>query len=283
MEPRYLTRLRAMRPRVHCITNYVSARDCANLLLAVGAQPVMADDPAESAEITAASDALVLNLGTLSTSKLEAMLLSGRKANEKGIPVVFDPVGVTASSLRRDAARRLLSHVKMSMIHGNISEIRILAGEEAPPSGVDAPEDIPDEIAACSLAGRLAGQTGAAVLLSGRTDIVSDGARCVLISNGHPMMSRITGTGCQLSALMGAFAASAPCDPFGAAQTAACMMGLCGELAAARMGKQDGSMSCAGYIIDAAFHMDENTLKEGARYEQGSGICPQHAQAVCGH
>lgn len=263
-----VNRLRALRPRVHCITNYVTARDCANLLLAAGAQPVMADEPMESAEITAAADALVLNLGTPSSKKIDAMLASGRQANAMGIPVVFDPVGVTASGMRRESAKRLLSQVRMSMIRGNAAEIRALTGEKTVSAGVDAPDGTINETDACGLAARLAWMTGAAVLLTGETDVLADGSRCTLIHNGHSVMSRITGTGCQLSALMGAFAAASPRDSFAAALEAACMMGLCGEIAAARMAPQDGSASCAAYIIDAAYRMDTKTLREGARYEQ---------------
>jgi len=259
--------LRAMHPRVHCITNYVTARDCANMLLAVGAQPVMADDPAESAEITAASDALVLNLGTLSGKRLEAMLLSGKQANAMGIPVVLDPVGVTASKMRRMAAEQLLSQVRMSIIRGNAAEIRALTGEKSGACGVDALQEESEDIAD-ALVRRLGGMTGAAVLLTGKTDILARDSRRALIFNGHPVMNRITGTGCQLSALIGAFAAALPDDPFAAALTAACMMGWCGEIAARRMTKQDGSASCAGYMIDAAYRMNTVTLREGARYEQ---------------
>lgn len=260
-------RIRALRPRVHCITNYVTARDCANLLLAAGAQPVMADDPAEAAEITAASDALVLNLGTPSTSRLEAMLLSGRTANEKRIPVVFDPVGAAASAMRRRAAEKLLSQVRMSAIRGNAAEIRVLMGETAAASGVDAPDET-DIGEMCALADGLSAKTGAAVLITGRTDTLAYAGRRAFVHNGHPVMSRITGTGCQLSALMGAFAAAAPEEPFAASLSAVCMMGLCGELAAERMTAADGSAACAGYIIDAAYRMDSAMLKEGAKYEQ---------------
>ena len=268
MPEQYLKRLRNMHPRVHCITNYVTANDCANLLLAAGAQPVMADDPEESAQITASADALVINLGTPNAKKIEAMIRSGRQAGVSGIPVVFDPVGVTASDMRRAAAGRLLEAVKFTVIKGNAAEICALCGERIQPCGVDAAEM--DSEAARAAACRLAAGTGAVVVITGETDIITDGDRATLVHNGHPVMSRITGTGCQLSALIGAFAAAVPEQPFDAAIAAVCMMGLCGELAASRMTQEDGNASCARYLIDAAYRMDEKTMKEGVRFEEGA-------------
>lgn len=264
MTGEFLARVRAAGPRVHCIANFVTANDCANLLLAVGASPVMADDPLESAQVTACCDALTLSLGTLSERKLQAMRLSCAAAGRKGIPVVLDPVGVTMSQLRRDATQRLLDTGCISVIRGNASEIRLLAGESVSACSLEAEAETGNEYAAAK---RLAKQTNAVVVMTGRTDIVTDGERICRVYNGHEILRSITGAGCQLSAMLGAFAGANPENLFDAAVSAVCMMGLCGEVAHARMTQLDGNSACRGYIIDAAYRMTEKQLTEGARYE----------------
>lgn len=264
-----LERVRETSPRVHCITNYVTANDCANLLLAVGASPVMADDPQEAEEIASLCGAVVLNLGTLSAHRLEAMRLAGRTANALGRPVVLDPVGVTASRMRREAASALLAEIRFAVIRGNASEIRALAGERYAACGVDAADGVSDgnigELAAMGKA--LSAQTGAVIALTGATDVISDADRAVCVHNGHPLMRCVTGTGCQLSALMGAFAAANPQEIFCAAAAAACMMGLCGEIAYGLLAPQEGSATYRNRMIDAAQRMTAGALREGARYE----------------
>lgn len=254
-------RLRA--PHVHCIANIVTANDCANLLLAVGASPIMADDPGESAQITACCGALALSLGTPSERRLRAMHLSAQEAKRRGIPVVLDPVGVTASDMRREAARVLLGSGAVSVIRGNASEIRVLAGEAHAGCGLEA-EDGTD--GACSAAQRLAGKTGAIVVMTGETDIVTDATRVCRIGNGHPILRSVTGAGCQLTALLGAFVAANPRRRFEAAIAGVCMMGLCGEIAHRRMSPMDGNAACRSYIIDAAYRVTDKELREGAKY-----------------
>ena len=257
-----LESIRKKNPRVHCMANFVTANDCANLLLAVGASAIMADDPMESAQITACCDALTLSLGTPHRQRLEAMRLSARSAREKGIPVILDPVGVTMSPVRRDAAKQLLEAGTVSVIRANASEVRVLAGEAAA-CGLEA-QDEPED--ALNAAKRLALQTGAVVLVTGASDLVTDGMRMARVHNGHPIQRSITGTGCQLTALLGAFAAANGERIFEAALAGTCMMGLCAEIAHARMSGLDGSAACRGYIIDAAYNMTGKSLREGARY-----------------
>ena len=264
MPGKYLDIVRAARPRVHCMANYVTANDCANLLLAVGASPVMADDPLESAQVTACCNALTLSLGTISERKLQAMQLSCAAAGRKGIPALLDPVGVTVSPLRREAAKQLLETGCISMIRGNASEIRLLAGEAVGACGLEAEAEAGDE---CAAARRLAKQTGAIVVMTGKTDIVTDGERLQRVYNGHEILRAITGAGCQLSAMLGAFAGANPKNLFDASVSAVCMMGLCGEIAHARMTQMDGNSACRGYIIDAAYRMTGEQLTEGARYD----------------
>ncbi|MBQ7886832.1 MAG: hydroxyethylthiazole kinase [Clostridia bacterium] len=259
-----LENIRIRAPRVHCIANFVTANDCANLLLAVGASPIMADDPMESAEITACCGALTLSLGTPNARRLEAMTLSAGQAYRMGIPVILDPVGVTASGMRKEAAARLLESGTVSVIRGNASEICVLAGEAFAGCGLESADDAG---AVADTAKRLAAGTGAVVVMTGDTDIVTDGKRLCRIRNGHPIQRSVTGAGCQLTALLGAFAAANPGRMFEAAVAGVCMMGLCGEIAHGRMLPLDGNAACRGYMIDAAYRMTGERLREGAKYE----------------
>ena len=259
-----LERNRSTSPLVHCISNYVTANDCVNLLLASGVSAIMADDADEVEEITAMCQALVLNLGTPNPRRLEAMLKAGKAANRLGHPVVFDPVGVGGSTLRREAAARLLKSVRVSVIRGNASEIRTLVDGSAAHRGVDADTGCKDTTA---LARQLARSSGAVVVLTGEMDIVTDGQRTYLVKNGHPMMRTVTGTGCQLSALIGAYAAASPEKLLDSTLAAVCAMGLCGEQAYRRMTQLDGNASYRNYIIDAIYNLTPEVLEKGAKYE----------------
>ena len=263
--------LQRKRPLVHCITNYVTANDCANILLAIGASPIMADDPEETGEIAASASALVLNMGTPSRRKLEAMVRAGKSANEAGIPVILDPVGAGASALRTSTALRLLEEVKPTVVRGNISEIKTLALGSGSTKGVDAdladrvtPENL-DQMAA--FAREFSARCGAVLAITGAIDLVADPDRVFCIYNGHPDMSRVTGTGCQLSAVTAAYLAANPDDPLTAAAAAVCAMGLCGEIAHARLSPLDGNASYRTYIIDAMYNLTPEALEQGARYE----------------
>lgn len=220
-----LEEMRRRCPLVHCITNYVTAGDTANMLLAAGASPIMADDPAEAAEVSAAADALVLNMGTLSESRLCAMLRAGASANEKGIPVVLDPVGVGLTKFRRSAAEKLLSEVNISVIRGNIAEISALAGNEAiHPHGVDCFGAENAAAAAVTAARKL----GAVCAVTGKNDVISDGSRTVILHNGSEKLKRVTGAGCMTTALCAAF--SAVTEPLYGAAAGTAFMSICGEL-----------------------------------------------------
>lgn len=258
-----LSAVRRLRPLVHCISNYVTANDCANLLLACGASPIMADAPEEAAEITANCAGLVLNLGTPNPRKLQAMLLAGGEANRLQHPVVFDPVGVGASEFRRNAARDLLREVRFAVIRGNVSEIEALSRGMEAHRGVDADARGEDIAAAV----KLARTSGAVVAMTGVTDIVTDGVAVYRVANGHPMMRAVTGAGCMLSALTGAFAAASPNAPLAAALSAVCAMGVCGERAHARLRDGEGNATCRNRIIDAIYDLDPEGLEGEAKYE----------------
>ncbi len=241
-------------PLVHCITNYVTARDCANLLLACGASPVMADDVEEVAEITAVSSGLYLNLGTLHRSSASAMLAAGTRAGA-GHPVLLDPVGVGASRCARRRPGSCWTPCRLPSFRGNASEIKTLVLGSAGARGVDA--DITDQVtqenleATAALAQTLAGEDRGGCGPYGAVDVVTDGDKAVFIRNGHPMMCRVTGMGCQLSALTAAFVAANPDKPLEGAVAAVCVMGLCGEMAFARLSGQDGTASFGVYLMDA--------------------------------
>lgn len=266
-----LENVRAFHPIVHNITNYVTANDCANILLGCGASPIMADDAAEAAEITALCSATNLNIGTLNSRTIPAMLIAGKRANELGHPVVLDPVGAGASVLRTETALRLLEEIQFTVIRGNISEIKTLALGTGTTKGVDA--DSADRVteenltAMVTLAKTFAARTGAVVAISGAIDIVANANTAYCIHNGHPMMSTITGSGCQLSALTAAFVAANPTDPLLAAAAATAAMGLAGEIAHARLSPQDGNASYRNYILDAIYSLTPEALEKGANYE----------------
>lgn len=263
-----IIRCRTDRPLVHCINNYVTANDCANLLLACGGSAIMADDPDEAAEVTAICDGLVLNMGTPNPRRIEAMLKAGQEANRLSHPVVLDPVGVGSSQLRKEAAHKLLNKVKFSAIRGNVSEIATLTHGTNAHRGVDADGDASSTAEAMlANAKALAKATGAVVIVTGDADIVTDGNRIYRVMNGHPMMRTVTGTGCQLSALIGAYIAANPESPLDAALAAVCAMGLCGEIAQTRLSPMDGNASYRNYMIDAIFHLTPDELEKGAKYE----------------
>lgn len=256
--------MRAQQPLVHCITNYVTANDCANLLLAAGAAPIMADAPEEMEEIGALCDAHVFNLGTLSEGRVQAMALAGRSAERAGRPLVLDPVGVGSSAFRRETAERLLETYEFSVIRGNASEIYSLLRDASGQSGVDAErgQKVSEE-EICALSRR----TGAVVALTGAEDMICDGERIYRVHNGHSMMRLVTGAGCMLSALIGAAAAVRSENPMEAALAAVCAMGVCGERAFRRMGAQDGNASYRNYLIDTLYRLTPQELEEEARYE----------------
>lgn len=262
--------VRERTPLVQCITNFVTVNDCANILLAAGGSPTMAHDIREVEEAVTGVQALVLNLGAI--GDVEAMLLAGKRANQLGIPVVLDPVAAGVTSLRREACRRLLAELRFTVIRGNASEIRALALGAEGGSGVDvsAGDAVTEENLSrgVELCRRLAESTGAVTALSGQVDILSDGTQTVLIRGGVPTMSRVTGSGCMLTALLGAFCGANPERPLAAAAAAVAAMDLAGERAEARrLQNGTGNATFRTDLIDAVFNLTEDELREGVRYE----------------
>ena len=267
-----LTQVRERVPLTHCITNRVTINDCANVLLAGGATPTMAGAEQEVEEIVSIADALVLNLGNLHDSAIRAMRRAGRRANELGIPVVLDPVGVGASQYRAQAAHQLMEEIHFAVIRGNASEIRVAGGGIGAARGVDASAQ--DAVTADSLERDIAfmrafsARSGAVIAVSGVTDLVSDDRRTALIRGGHPMLSRVTGTGCMLSAMTGAFCGAAPDRIFEAAAAACAAMDVAGERAFAKtQAVQGGTGSFRMYLVNEISLMNETILAGGMNIE----------------
>ena len=266
-----LENVRAKTPLVHNITNYVTVNDVANVLLAAGGSPIMSDDADDVEDITSICGGLNINIGTLNKNTIPSMFLAGRKANELGHIVLLDPVGAGASRLRTDTANRLMQEVRFDAVRGNISEIKTLCTGSGTTKGVDA--DAVDAVTEANLddgvalVKAFARQAGCIIAVTGAIDLVSDGERCWCIRNGRAEMSRITGTGCQLSALMTAFLVANPDRKLDAAAAAVCMMGLAGEIGWANMQPGDGNSTYRNRIIDAIFNMTGDALEEGAKYE----------------
>jgi hydroxyethylthiazole kinase len=256
-----IARVRSDRPLVHHITNFVVMNATANITLCMGALPVMAHAPQEVEEMVSAASALVLNLGTLWPEQVEAMLIAGRRANQRGIPIVLDPVGVGATRLRTESAHRLLQELSIAIVRGNAAEIATLAGIEAKISGVESMGSAGD---AALVASRFAKKFGCVAAVTGPMDVVTDGERTLRVANGHPMMATVTGTGCMATAVVAACAAVEK-DAVVATASALAAYGLAGELAAERA---QGPGTFQVHLFDAVAAMTADALRVGMRIEQ---------------
>ncbi len=198
-----IDRVREQSPLVHNMTNVVVTNFVANGLLALGASPVMAYAKEEVADMVNIANSLVLNIGTLREPEVEAMIIAGQAANEKGVPVVLDPVGAGATPYRTNTVKRLLSEVNISLLRGNAAEVANVIGEEWQTRGVDSGTG---EGNITDLARMAAQKLHMTVVVTGKDDVVSNGEESIIISNGHPLLTKVTGTGCLFSSVVGAFA-----------------------------------------------------------------------------
>ena len=280
-----LLAIKEQKPLVHHLTNYVTVNDCANIVLAIGASPVMADDLEEVEEMVALAKALVLNIGTLNSRTVGSMLAAGKKAKALGLPVILDPVGVGATKLRTKTALAIMREVQPDVIRGNLSEIKILGGEAAAIKGVDSADQ--SHLAEIkSLAVTLALKLGAVIAITGKTDVVTNGQKTYAIDNGHPLLAQITGTGCMATSLAGAYCAALNERDYLAGAAGGIMtMGLAGEMALSVVGGQQsgvreknrlpltpddrqlttgiGTYKCR--LFDAVFNLTPAQIKEGAK------------------
>lgn len=252
--------VRQANPLVHNLTNYVAMDLSANVLLAAGASPAMVHAREEAGEFAGLSQALVVNIGTLSGHWAEAMVQAADVATERGLPWVLDPVAVGATSFRTKVASDLVAR-RPTVVRGNASEILSLAGAAGRGRGVDSTDTADDAVQA---AAELAGRTGGVVAVTGAVDVVTDGQRTWQVSGGHPLMSRITAMGCAASALVGAFLAVDE-DAQAATSAALAILGLAGERAAAGSA---GPGSLRWALLDELYALDEPTVLDGVRIHQ---------------
>ncbi len=256
-----LTDVRAKRPLVHHITNYVTVNDCANVTICAGAAPVMAHSSDEVVEMVTMAGALVLNIGTLDSAQIESMLRAGTKANELNISVILDPVGAGATRFRTNSVNRLLHDLNITVLKGNAAEIATLAGVKGDIKGVDSygvkgePLDI---------AKGLATALSLTVAISGPTDIVTDGKRTLLVDNGHPLMGKVSGTGCMASSVIGAYTAVSK-DYVTATAAALSAFGLAGEKA---FEKCCGPASFKVALLDELYCLTPEEFEKGARVRE---------------
>jgi hydroxyethylthiazole kinase len=248
-----LQKIRDNAPLVHNVTNFVVMNNTANALLAIGASPVMAHAAEEVAEMSALSSALVINIGTLSREWVDAMALAMTAAKDKGIPIIFDPVGIGATVFRTQSCLTLIDQISPTVIRGNASEIMALNGNSVQTKGVDSLAAASDaESAALALAQKYA----CVVTVSGAVDLITDGNNKFQVRNGNPMMPKVTGLGCTATALVGAFCAVND-NALAATTHAMTVMGICGEIAA---GKSAGPGTLQVHLIDAFYNLTNEQI-----------------------
>jgi len=252
------TRIREKRPLLHHITNFVVMNETANATLAIGALPVMAHAKEEVAEMVGAAGALVLNPGTLTPEWVEAMLIAGRRANELGTPIVYDPVGVGATKLRNETGQKFLDNLRLAVVRGNSGEVGALAGAGGIVKGVESVEGVKDPVA---VAKNFAEKHHTVVAITGKRDIISDGTRVLGVDNGHLMLKTITGTGCMATTMIAAFCAVEK-DYLVAATAALACYGLAAQRAA-RRAKAPGSFRAA--LLDAIYQLTPAQIKAGVK------------------
>lgn len=240
-------------PVIHHITNYVTVESCADAAICAGASPVMADDPEEVENITAGSDALVLNIGTIDYNKTIAMERAAAAAKKKGIPVVLDPVGAMSSAMRLNFALKLLRSGAITIVRGNYDECKALVDEKAAGRGVDGITQA-DEGEKLQAAKALAAKFNCVVALTGKVDYVSNGKQVLVLNGGNEMLKKITGAGCMTTTLCACCAAVCK-DYMTAAALGVVIMGQAAELAAGFMEKKDGPGMFKTRLFDGIYHV----------------------------
>jgi len=252
------------KPLIHCITNHISINDCANVVLAVGAKPIMAEHPAEVCQITASSKALAVNLGNITDTRMESIMISGKTAFEKNIPSIIDIVGVACSNLRLDFTKKFISECHPNVIKGNMSELKALCDMESGAKGIDVGEKdvITEDTIDFSIAmlKSLSSKTGSVVAATGAVDIITDATDTYLIKNGCQMLSMITGTGCMLNVLAATFISNK--NIIGGTVLATALMGICGELSH----NVKGTGKFRTKLLDSIFSISDYKIKQKIKY-----------------
>ncbi|WP_323735714.1 hydroxyethylthiazole kinase [Methanosphaera sp. ISO3-F5] len=272
-----IEKLRQESTLTHCITNVVTVKDCANAVLAVGGSPIMANAPEEAEEITSIASSLVINIGTLTTEQIQTMKKSAKTATKQQKPFILDPVGVGISKIRNETPIEIIKESKPTIIRGNLSEIKAIAmfydilEECTTAKGVDvADTDIINEKTLktnAQIVKNIAEKLNTTIAVSGPIDIISDGKEVYAINNGDAMMANITGTGCMLGCIMGAYTAVG--DGLTAAITATTVMAIAGELAAQKtMETNTGTGSFGIYLIDELSKINKETFTKYANIQK---------------
>jgi hydroxyethylthiazole kinase len=268
-----LKNVKVKNPLVHHITNYVTVNDCANITLAIGGSPVMAEDINEVCDMVGLASALVINIGTLNTTSIESMITAGKRANELNIPVILDPVGAGATSYRTETAINIINEVKLAVIRGNLSEIKTLCGIEAKTKGVDACVNVSNNsnelMKEKEMAIVLANKLNTVVAITGAVDIITDGKTLFASSNGHKIMSKVTGTGCMCTSLIGSYLGAGE-DNLIAALAGIISMGIAGEIAYEGLDKSRGGTGTLKVkILDAIYNLsNDEIIKRGKINEE---------------
>jgi len=259
---RLMSKVREKTPMVHHMTNDVVTNLTANVTLCLGAAPVMAPCEREVEEMVAVASALLLNIGTLDDQLVQSMLIAGRKANEVGVPVILDPVGAGATTLRTEAAKKILDQVKVTVLRGNAGETLTLAGEGGKVRGVDSLQDIGElDYAVASFAK----ERELIAAVTGPVDIVCDGTVKIKVKNGHELLGRVTGTGCSATTAVAAFVGASPDEPL---QAAACSLAVFGVAAEQAAGEVAGPGTFVPKLLDWLANIDDYTIRRRVRIEE---------------
>lgn len=262
--------IRNKKPIVHCITNYVTANDCANAVLAIGSSPIMADEECEVEDILSLSSCLVINIGTINSNKIKAVLKACEFANKINKPIVLDPVGVSACAFRKDIIKELLDKVHFTVIKGNLTEINTLSNFAIKSGGVDVSKN--DVITEnnindiCKSVQKLSEKLDCIIAVTGEKDIVAYKNNIAVISNGVSAMSKITGTGCMLSAICGAFISTDINNAFESTISSICCMGICGQRAYS-LTAEKGTGSMRVELINQLSLFTDSILQEEKKVE----------------
>ncbi|MCB2291825.1 hydroxyethylthiazole kinase [Clostridium sp. CS001] len=267
-----LKKVREKNPLVHHITNYVTVNDCANITLAIGGSPVMADDINEVRDMVSLASSFVINIGTLNSRSVESMIAAGKIANELEIPVILDPVGAGATTYRTETAKKIIDEVKLSVVRGNLSEVKVLCGIESKTKGVDTSNDEPSNeselIDKKEMAKAFASKLNAVVAITGEVDIITDGKTLYTIENGHKIMCKVTGTGCMCTSLIGSFLGVSDNNLL-AALAGTVSMGIAGEIAYEGLDKVSGGTGTLKVkIIDVIYNLSEATIMERSKINE---------------
>ncbi|KAJ53466.1 hydroxyethylthiazole kinase [Clostridium tetanomorphum] len=265
-----LLKVKEKNPLIHHITNYVTVNDCANIVLAIGGSPVMADDEREVEEMVSIASSLVINIGTLNSRTVKSMLLAGKRANKLNIPVILDPVGVGATSYRTEVAKELIEEVHFSVIRGNLSEIKNIAGIKVVTKGVDTSE-VGDNCLKMEekkeISQQLSKKLDSVIAITGEVDCVSFENKSYYIANGHKILSKVTGTGCMCSSLIGSFCGGES-NYLIAATAGIASMGIAGELAWEKT-KELGTGSFKSALMDNIYTLNYEAYKERGKIYYG--------------